>query len=100
MRTEASPSLQFAGTFSPPLYAPLSGTTKGLQLRSLIKKSGELELALAEVPIPEPGPDQVVVKVEATPINPSDLGLLMRSSQAAVQALRAAPAGPRSEGSY
>jgi hypothetical protein len=52
-------------------------TTKGLQLRSLIKKSGELELSLAEVPIPEPGPDQVVVKVEATPINPSDLGLLL-----------------------
>jgi NADPH:quinone reductase len=28
------------------------------------------------VPIPEPGPDQVLVKVEATPINPSDLGNL------------------------
>ena len=51
----------------------MSGTTKGLQLLSLIKKSGELELSLAEVPIPEPGPDQVLVKVEATPINPSDL---------------------------
>src|SRR6476646_5071310 len=55
----------------------MSGMTKGLQLRSLIKKSGELELSLAEVPIPEPGPDQVLVKVEATPINPSDLGLLL-----------------------
>jgi NADPH:quinone reductase-like Zn-dependent oxidoreductase len=49
----------------------------GLQLRSLISKSGDLELSLAEVAIPEPGPDQVVVKVEATPINPSDLGLLL-----------------------
>ncbi len=49
----------------------------GLQLRSLITKSGELELSLAKVTIPEPGPDQVVVKVEATPINPSDLGLLL-----------------------
>src|SRR5215510_8427386 len=55
----------------------MSGTTTGLQLRSLIKKSGELELSLAEVLIPEPGPDQVLVKVEATPINPSDLGLLL-----------------------
>ena len=55
----------------------MSDTTKGLQLRSLIKKSGELELSLAEVLIPEPGPDQVLVKVEATPINPSDLGLLL-----------------------
>src|SRR5262252_7381726 len=54
----------------------MSATT-GLQLRSLITKSGELELSLVEMPIPEPGPDQVVVKVEATPINPSDLGLLL-----------------------
>jgi NADPH:quinone reductase-like Zn-dependent oxidoreductase len=51
--------------------------TTGLQLRSLISKSGELELSLARIDIAEPGPDQVVVKVEATPINPSDLGLLL-----------------------
>src|SRR5215471_11666034 len=50
--------------------------TSGLQLRSLIKKSGELEISLLSVPTPEPGPDEVVVRVEATPINPSDLGLL------------------------
>ena len=52
-------------------------TRTGLQLRSLIKKSGELELTLASVPISEPGPDEVVVRVEASPINPSDLGLLV-----------------------
>jgi NADPH:quinone reductase-like Zn-dependent oxidoreductase len=49
----------------------------GLQLRSLIKKNGELEISLQKVPTPEPGPDEVVVRVEATPINPSDLGLLI-----------------------
>src|SRR4051794_12625193 len=49
----------------------------GLQLRSVIKKSGELEISLVEIPIPEPGTDEVVVRVEATPINPSDLGLLI-----------------------
>src|SRR5947199_10768067 len=49
----------------------------GLELRSLIKNSGELELSLASVPIPEPGPDEVLVRVEASPINPSDLGLLV-----------------------
>jgi NADPH:quinone reductase-like Zn-dependent oxidoreductase len=48
----------------------------GLQLRSLIKKSGELEVSLVSVPVPEPGDNEVVVRVEATPINPSDLGLL------------------------
>ncbi len=29
------------------------------------------------MPVPEPGPDEVVVRVEASPINPSDLGLLV-----------------------
>jgi NADPH:quinone reductase-like Zn-dependent oxidoreductase len=52
-------------------------TTTGLQLRSLIKNGGELEISLASVPTPEPGPDEVVVRVEASPINPSDLGLLV-----------------------
>jgi NADPH:quinone reductase-like Zn-dependent oxidoreductase len=54
-----------------------SDAKTGLQLRSLIKKSGELEITLVEVPIPEPGADEIVVRVEATPINPSDLGLLI-----------------------
>jgi NADPH:quinone reductase-like Zn-dependent oxidoreductase len=49
----------------------------GLQLRSLIKKSGELEISLANVPVAEPAADEVVVRIEATPINPSDLGLLV-----------------------
>jgi NADPH:quinone reductase-like Zn-dependent oxidoreductase len=54
-----------------------SDNKTGLELRSLIKKSGELELSLASVPIPEPGPDEILVRVEASPINPSDLGLLV-----------------------
>jgi NADPH:quinone reductase-like Zn-dependent oxidoreductase len=48
----------------------------GLQLRSLIKKNGELEISLLNLPTKEPSPDEVVVRLEATPINPSDLGLL------------------------
>ena len=47
-----------------------------LQLRSLVKASGELEVSLIRVPIPVPLPDEVVVRVEASPLNPSDLGLL------------------------
>ncbi len=47
-----------------------------LQLRSLIKEDGLLELSLTRVEVPEPKDDQVVVRIEATPINPSDLGLL------------------------
>ena len=48
-----------------------------LQLRSLIRPDATLELSLAEVPMPEPAsPDEVVVRIEAAPLNPSDLGLL------------------------
>jgi NADPH:quinone reductase-like Zn-dependent oxidoreductase len=58
-------------------------TKTGLQLRSLIKKSGELEISLASVPTPEPADDEVVVRVEASPINPSDLGLLVGAADMA-----------------
>ncbi|MBS0332129.1 MAG: zinc-binding dehydrogenase [Proteobacteria bacterium] len=50
---------------------------KGLQLRSRISKTGALELSVATVDVPDPGPDEVLVRVEASPINPSDLGLLL-----------------------
>ncbi len=50
--------------------------TFALQLRSLIRPDGTLELSLAEVPVPQPGPDEVLVRIEAAPLNPSDLGLL------------------------
>jgi NADPH:quinone reductase-like Zn-dependent oxidoreductase len=48
-----------------------------LQLRSLVKASGELELSLARVPIPTPAADEILVRIEGTPLNPSDLGLLI-----------------------
>jgi NADPH2:quinone reductase len=48
----------------------------GLQLRSTITEDKVLELTLVDAPIPKPGPDEVLVQVEATPLNPSDLGLL------------------------
>ena len=50
--------------------------THGLQLRSLVKPDGELEISLVDVPPPEPAADEVTVRVEAAPLNPSDLGLL------------------------
>ena len=55
----------------------ITDSKTGLQLRSLIKKNGELEISLVDVPIPEPTAEEVVVRVEASPINPSDLGLLV-----------------------
>ncbi|MEM7079332.1 MAG: zinc-binding dehydrogenase [Pseudomonadota bacterium] len=49
----------------------------GRALRSLVTADGQLELSLADVPVAAPGPNEVVVRIEAAPINPSDLGLLL-----------------------
>jgi NADPH2:quinone reductase len=54
----------------------LSLPASGLQLRSLIRKSGELEVSLVTVDVAPPTPNEVVVRVEASPINPSDIGLM------------------------
>ena len=54
----------------------MSTAQTNLQLRSLVKKSGELEVSLVSVPIEEPKADEVLVEVQAAPLNPSDLGLL------------------------
>lgn len=51
--------------------------TSGLQLRSLVKDDNTLEISLVEVDVPAPGPDEIVVRIEATPLNPSDLALLV-----------------------
>lgn len=58
----------------------------GLQLRSLVKASGELELSLIDEPVPTPAANEVLVRVEATPINPSDIGLLLGAADIATRA--------------
>ncbi len=52
-------------------------TYSGLQLRSLVKANGILELSLLTVETPTPSRDEVTIRVEAAPINPSDLGLFV-----------------------
>jgi NADPH:quinone reductase len=54
----------------------MSSTSMGLQLHSTVKKEGIVEITLARVPTPEPKPEEVVVRIDASPINPSDQGLL------------------------
>ena len=51
-------------------------TRTGLQLRSLVRANSQLELSLVSVPVPDPLPDEVLVRIEASPLNPSDQGLL------------------------
>lgn len=52
-------------------------TMTGRELRSTASDDGTLTLTLEDVTHDEPAADEVVVRVEATPINPSDLGLLL-----------------------
>ncbi len=66
----------------------------GLQLRSLVKPSGELEISLLSIPTPAPAADEVVVRVEATPINPSDIGLLFGAADISTAKVSGTPASP------
>jgi NADPH:quinone reductase len=54
----------------------------GFELQSLVTSDGKLELSLLTVPRPTPGEDEVVIRVEATPINPSDLAVLLSAADA------------------
>ncbi|WP_295546953.1 zinc-binding dehydrogenase [uncultured Pseudacidovorax sp.] len=57
------------------MTAPIPATA--LQLRSLVQADGTLQISLEDAPVPQPGPDEVLVRLQATPINPSDIGLLL-----------------------
>ncbi len=59
------------------MMSPDATPTRGRSLRSTISSDGELRLELAERDVPEPGGSEVVVAIEASPINPSDLGMLL-----------------------
>jgi NADPH:quinone reductase len=48
-----------------------------LTMLTLVKENAELEISLAKKPVPQPRDHEVLVKVLATPINPSDLGLMV-----------------------
>lgn len=61
---------------------------KTIQMQSCVHESGTVECTLIEIELPEPGPDDVVVKIEAAPINPSDLGLMFGAAD--LSTLRAA----------
>jgi NADPH:quinone reductase-like Zn-dependent oxidoreductase len=47
-----------------------------LQMLSTVTGDGHLRMELVEKPMPDPKPSQVIVRVEATPINPSDHGVM------------------------
>jgi NADPH2:quinone reductase len=71
-----------------------STPSTGLQLRSLVKKEGILELSLVTVDVPEPKPEEVIVRVDASPINPSDQGLLFGSADLSTAKVSGTAASP------
>ncbi|MBC7718197.1 MAG: NADH oxidase, partial [Chitinophagaceae bacterium] len=66
----------------------------GLQLRSLVLPRGELELSLVSDTIADLAPDDVVVRIEAAPVNPSDIGLLFGAADMATAKQTGTPANP------
>ena len=65
------------------------------QIKSKISKEGLLTISIDEVEVPDPKDGEVLIKVQATPINPSDLGLLV--GPADVSSLRVIEKGKKVE---
>lgn len=73
---------------------PPSVPATALQLQSLVRSDQTVQLSLETVEVPAPGPTEVLVRVEATPINPSDLGLLLAGADVAAAAVSGPPDRP------
>ncbi len=67
---------------------------EALQLRSLVRADQVLELSLDTLPVPEPGPGEVLIRIEAAPVNPSDLGLLLAGADVTTAAAAGTPGRP------
>jgi NADPH2:quinone reductase len=67
---------------------------QALELRSLVTPQGTLELSLHDVPVPSPAANEVVVRVEASPINPSDLGVLIPGADMSTATVAGTPEHP------
>lgn len=65
-----------------------------LELRSLIRADGQLEVTLVDMPVPEPGAGEVLLRIEATPLNPSDIGLLFGPADLSTAVFAGTPSRP------
>ncbi|MGA8328814.1 MAG: zinc-binding dehydrogenase [Mycobacterium sp.] len=67
---------------------------QALELRSLVTAQGTVEISLHDVPVPSPAANEVLVRVEASPINPSDLGVLTAGADMSAATVAGAPGHP------
>ena len=68
--------------------------TSTRELRSTVTEDGTLTVDVRSADIAEPGPDQVVVRIHASPINPSDLGMLIASADVSKATAGGEPGAP------
>jgi NADPH:quinone reductase-like Zn-dependent oxidoreductase len=66
----------------------------GTQLRTLVTADGNLELSLVDVPVPAPQGNGIVVRIEAAPLNPSDLALLFAGADMTQAVVTGTPERP------
>ena len=64
------------------------------QLRSLVTEDGQVLISVDTVETPQPQPHQVLVRVEAAPLNPSDLALLLAFGDPGAAEVEDTPDGP------
>ncbi|MFT5483843.1 MAG: NADPH2:quinone reductase [Halieaceae bacterium] len=69
-------------------------TSTGMQLRSMVSENNTLQISLEDVAVPQPGPDEVLIKLEATPLNPSDLALLFGPADMTTARVEGTPERP------
>ena len=55
-------------------------TDKNIQLTSTISEDNTLTLALQNIDMPQPSADEVVIRIEAAPLNPSDLAVMFSAA--------------------
>jgi len=67
---------------------------RALELRSLVTPEGAVELSLQDVEVPRPNDHQVLLRVEASPVNPSDLGLLLAGADVSMARVTGTPDRP------
>ncbi|MFZ0718795.1 alcohol dehydrogenase catalytic domain-containing protein [Mycobacterium sp.] len=67
---------------------------QALELRSLVTARSTLELSLHDVTVPSPAANEVLVRVEASPINPSDLGVLIAGADMSAATVTGGPERP------
>ncbi|MFT7126596.1 MAG: NADPH2:quinone reductase [Pseudoalteromonas tetraodonis] len=58
----------------------MSAPKQATRLFSTVKASGTVELSLTEAPLKDCAENEIIVRVEATPINPSDLAVMFSVS--------------------